>query len=381
MRLATTNLTIKEAEPKIKELVNTMFSLVPSGVGAKGFLKVNKQQFKEISEQGSKWCIDNGYGWEEDLRRIESFGRIDWADASKVSDKAISRGINQLGTLGSGNHYLEIQVVKNIFDEKLAKKFGLFQDQIVVMTHCGSRGFGHQIATDYLQTFDKIMPKYGIKIRDRELSCAPFNSSEGTDYYKAMACAANMAFTNRQVILHRIREGFSKVFKKTPEELEMHLIWDCCHNLARREKYKIDGKNKWLIVHRKGATKSFGPNHPELPPEYKDVGSPIILGGSMETGSYLLIGTKHAEEETFSSTAHGSGRLMSRTQARHDVRGDKLQKDMEARGIYVKSISMSGLAEEAGFAYKDINEVVESLEKSDVSRPITSLSPRGNIKG
>ncbi len=381
MRLATTNLTIKEVEPKIKELVNTLFDLVPSGVGSKGFLKVNKQQFKEIAEQGSKWCVENGYGWEEDLRRMESSGRIDWADSSKITERAISRGINQLGTLGSGNHYLEIQVVKDIFNEKIAKRFGLFPNQIVVMTHSGSRGFGHQLASDYLQIFDKVMLKYGIKIKDRELSCAPFNSPEGTDYYKAMACAANMAFSNRQIILHRIREGFSKVFKKTPEELDMHLLWDCCHNLARREKYKIDGKNKWLIVHRKGATKSFGPNHPELPSEYKNIGSPIILGGSMETGSYLLIGTKHAEEETFSSTAHGSGRVMSRTQAKHEVRGEALQKDMEARGIYVKTISMSGLAEEAGFAYKNINEVVESVEKSDVSRPITSLSPRGNIKG
>ena len=383
MRLVTTNLTFKEVQPKLKELVDTLFKIVPAGVGAKGFVQVNKQQFKEVMEQGSKWCVENDYGWKEDLERTEGYGKIDWADSSKVSDKAISRGINQMGTLGSGNHYLEIQKVEkqNIVDEKLAKKLGIFPDQIVIMVHCGSRGFGHQIATDYLQKFDEVMKKYNIIIRDRELSCAPFNSKEGQDYYKGMACAANMAFANRQVILHRIREGFSKVFKKTPEELEMNLVYDVAHNVAKLEEHKVDGKKKKLIVHRKGSTRAFPPKHEELNKLYKDIGQPVIIGGSMETGSYLLVGTKKAMDETFGTTCHGSGRTMSRTQARHEVRGDKLQKDMENKGIYVRTVSMSGLAEEAGVAYKDINEVVKTVELAGISKPVVGLKPIGNVKG
>jgi len=383
MRLITTNLTFKEVQPKLKGLVDTLFRIVPAGVGAHGFVKTSKQQFIGVMERGSTWCIENGYGWDEDLERTESYGKIEWADASKVSDKAITRGINQLGTLGSGNHYLEIQRVEehNIVDKALAKKFGIFPDQIVVMVHCGSRGFGHQLASDYLQIFDKIMPKYGIKIRDRELSCAPFNTKEGQDYYKAMACAANMAFANRQVILHRIREGFSKVFEQSPEALELHLVYDVAHNIAKLEEHIIDGKKKKLIVHRKGSTRAFPPGHEELSKLYKDIGQPIIIGGSMETGSFLLVGTQKAMDETFGSTCHGSGRTMSRTKARHEVRGDKLQKEMEQKGIYVRSVSMAGLAEEAGFAYKDINEVVKSVERAGISKPVVGLRPIGSVKG
>ena len=304
MRLCLTNLTIKDVQPKLKELVNTFFQTVPSGVGCKGFVKVNNQQFNEVMEEGVKWCVDNGYGWQEDLERIESNGKIEWADSSKVSQKARQRGISQLGTLGSGNHYLEIQHVKpeNIIDEKLAKKFGIFPDQIVVMFHCGSRGFGHQIATDYLKIFDEAMKKYNIKTNDRELACAPFSSPEGQDYYKAMACAANMAFANRQVILHRIREGFEKVFKMKAEDMEMHCVYDVAHNLARLQEFKVDGKKKKLIVHRKGSTLCQGPGNPEVSKLYRDIGSPVIIGGSMETGSYLLVGTEKADQETFSST-------------------------------------------------------------------------------
>ncbi|MEK6835740.1 MAG: RtcB family protein [Nanoarchaeota archaeon] len=383
MRLVTTNLTFKEVQPKLKELVDTLFKIVPAGVGARGFVSSNKQQFKEIVEQGSKLCVENGYGWQEDLHRTEGYGKIDWADSSKVSDKAISRGINQLGTLGSGNHYLEIQKVeeKNIVDKELAKRFGIFPEQIVVMVHCGSRGFGHQVATDYLQIFDKVMKKYNISIKDRELSCAPFNTKEGQDYYKAMACAANMAFVNRQVILHRVREGFSKVFKKSAEELEMHLIYDVAHNIAKLEEHKVDGKKKKLIVHRKGATRAFPPGHPELDKLYKDIGQPVIIGGSMETGSFLLVGTEKAMDETFGTTCHGSGRTMSRTKAKHQVRGEKLLHDMARKGIYVRSVSMSGLAEEAGIAYKDINEVVKSVELAGISKPVVGLKPLGNVKG
>ncbi len=384
MRLITTNLTIKEVQPKLKELIDTLFKTVPAGVGSSGFLKVTKQQFTNIIETGVKWCTENGYGWEEDIKKTEEHGVIKQADASKVSDKAISRGINQLGTLGSGNHYLEVQVAhaNKIFDEKTAKSFGIHTpDQVVIMVHCGSRGFGHQIGTDYLRTFEPAMKKYGIIVNDRELACAPFNSTEGQDYFKAMACAANMAFANRQVILHRIREGFSKVFNQSPEALEMNLVYDVAHNIAKIERYEVDGKMKPLVVHRKGATRSFGPGQEELPEVYRKVGQPVIVGGSMETGSYLLVGTQKAMDETFGSTLHGSGRTMSRAKAKHEVRGDVLIKEMEKKGIYVRAVSMSGVAEEAGVAYKDINEVVESVDIAGISKKVCGLSPIGNLKG
>lgn len=383
MRLITTNLTWSDVKPKSKELVETLFKNVPAGVGVKGFVKINKPQFKEMTELGSKWCIDNGYGWEEDLERTESQGVIDWADSSKVTQKALDRGMNQLGTLGSGNHYLEVQHVKseNIYDEDLLNKFGLFPDQVVIMVHCGSRGFGHQIATDYMKIFEPAMNKYNINIKDRELVCAPFNSKEGQDYYGAMACAANMAFANRQVILHRIRESFEQVFKQKSEDLNMHLVYDVAHNIARYSEFKVDGHKKKLVVHRKGATLALGPGNKELAPMFQKTGQPVIIGGSMETGSFLLVGTKKAEEETFGSTCHGSGRTMSRTKAKGMIRGDDLQKDMEKRGIIVKSASMSGLAEEWGNAYKDINEVVKSVTLAGISKPVVGLVPKLNVKG
>ncbi|MEK6974051.1 MAG: RtcB family protein [Nanoarchaeota archaeon] len=383
MRLIRTRFTWKEVESKSKELIDTLFKSVPAGVGVKGFANLNKSQFKEMIENGSKWCIENGYGWKEDLERTESYGKINWADSSKVSDKSIQRGLNQLGTLGSGNHYLEVQQVKeeNIYDKELARKFGLFPGQVVVMVHCGSRGFGHEVASNYLKLFEPVMKKYNIQVKDRELVCAPFNSNEGQDYYKAMACASNMAFANRQVILHRIRESFEKVFKESPDSMEMHMVYDVAHNIARFGEFKVDGKKRKLLVHRKGATLALGPGSQELSPFYRDMGQPVIIGGSMETGSFLLVGTNKAEEETFGSTCHGSGRTMSRTKSRGMIRGEALQKDMEKRGIIVKSASMSGLAEEWGNAYKDINEVVKSVTIAGISKPVVRLIPKLNVKG
>ena len=383
MRLVTTNLTTKDVMPKMKDLVDLLFTQVPAGVGAKGFVKLTKGEFQEVMQSGAKWCIEHGYGWKEDEERIEDYGCLSQADPGKVSDKAISRGIGQLGTLGSGNHYLEIQEAGMIFDEKVAKKLGITRnDQICVMVHCGSRGFGHQVATDYLQIFTAVMErKYGIKVRDRELACAPFSSPEGQDYYKAMACAANAAFANRQVILHRIRECFAKTFKQSAEELDMHLVYDVAHNIAKLEDHEVDGKKKQLIMHRKGATRCFGPGRKELTPMFRDIGQPVILGGSMETGSYLLLGTEKAMQETFGSTAHGSGRTMSRTKAKHMVRGEKLQQEMQQRGIYVRTVSYSGIAEEAGFAYKSISDVVDCMDKAGISKKIVAFKPLGNVKG
>ncbi len=381
MRLMVTNLTINEVRPKIKELVDALYEAVPAGVGCKGFVKLTKKEFNEVVKDGGQWCLRNGYATEDDIKHIEDEGRIPGADPSKCSDRAIKRGFDQIGTLGSGNHYLEIQEVKegNIFDEKAARIMGITgPGQIVVMVHCGSRGFGHQIGTDYLKKFLEVMPKYGIKILDRELACAPFNSPEGKDYYAAMACAANMAFANRQVITHRIREVFNKIFGR---KVEIKLVYDVAHNIAKLEKHLVDGKEKELIVHRKGATRAFGPGRAaDLPEVYKKIGQPVIIGGSMETGSYLLLGTDGADE-TFASTAHGAGRTMSRAAAKREVRGEQLQKEMETRGIYVHGVTMAGLAEEAGKAYKDIEVVVDSLEAAGITKRVAALKPIGNVKG
>lgn len=384
MRLVRTDLTYDDVKPKLHELIDELFKKVPSGVGCTGFVKITKDEFKKVIEDGAGWCVRKGYGWDEDLRRTEEDGCMKHADANKVSQRAITRGYDQIGTLGSGNHYLEIQVVKeeNIFDDAAAKKLGIFPNQVVIMFHCGSRGFGHQIATDSLNTFLSVMEsKYKIKILDKELACAPFNSPEGQTYYTAMNGGINMAFANRQVILHRIREVFSQVFKQDAEKLGLHQVYDVTHNTAKIEKYKIGGSMKEVIVHRKGATRAFGPDRSEIPPEYRSIGQPVIIGGSMETGSYLLLGTKKAEEETWGSTAHGSGRTMSRTKAKGMFRGDQLQKDMEKRGILIRTDSLSGLAEEAGAAYKNIDDVIEATHLAGISKKVVRFIPIANVKG
>lgn len=384
MRLIRTNLVLEQVEPVLEKLMDTLFYLIPAGVGCKGFIKLDKREFAEVVQEGVPWAIRQGYGWPDDTNFIEQGGSLPQANPEKVSEKALLRGMEQLGTLGSGNHYLEVQVVKeeNVYDWETAKKYGIDRpNQIVVMVHCGSRGFGHQVATDYLRVFERAMPKYGITVIDRELGCAPFNSPEGKDYHQAMLCAANAAFVNRQVITHRIREGFAKVFGRPAEELEMRIVYDVAHNIAKIEEYEINGKPKKLLVHRKGATRSFGPGDPDICPAYREVGQPVIVGGSMETGSYLLAGTRKAHEETFGSTLHGSGRTMSRTAAKKKVQGRQLQEDMRRRGILVKTVSYSGLAEEAGFAYKDISAVVEAVHQIGISRKVAQLKPIGNIKG
>jgi len=384
MRLVVTNLTVDDVQPRLKEIVDLLFQRVPAGVGSHGFLKISRDDFRNVVEQGARWCVEHGYGWDEDLEITEENGCISGADAGKISDRAIDRGYNQVGTLGSGNHYLEVQVARSedVRDKELAAKFGItIPNQIVIMFHCGSRGFGHQVATDYLQVFLKVMEsKYGIKVLDRELACAPFESPEGRDYFAAMKCGLNMAFANRQVILHRIREVFAEIFGGSAEDLGMRMIYDVSHNTAKLEKHTVDGKERTLLVHRKGATRAFGPGHEEVAPRYRDIGQPVIIGGSMETGSYLLVGTASGAQ-TFFSTAHGSGRTMSRTKARKLWHGKELQRDLEARGIYIRSTSWAGLAEEAGAAYKDIDEVIEATELAGVSKPVARFTPIGNVKG
>lgn len=384
MRLLRTSLTEEEVRPKLRELVGALFAAVPAGVGCKGFLHLSEADFRQVMVEGSGWCVRNGYGWPEDLEYTEGRGCLPGADPAHVSTRAVSRGMGQLGTLGSGNHYLEIQVVPpdGIHDPEVAKTFGIeAPGQVFIMLHCGSRGFGHQIGTDYLRTFDQAMRGYGITVNDRELACAPFRSPEGQAYFGAMTAAANMAFANRQVIAHRVREVMGAVFGKDPRELGLSLVYDVCHNTAKLERYVVEGELVELVVHRKGATRAFGPGAPDVPEAYRDVGQPVIIGGSMETGSALLVGTAEAMEETFGSTAHGAGRTMSRAQAKRKVWGETLLKEMEARGILVRAASKSGVAEEAGFAYKDLTAVVDVLHRLRISRKVASLTPIGNIKG
>ncbi len=382
MRLIKTNLTLDEVRPKLETLLNLLFTRVPAGVGAQGSVRPSAGELEEVMVRGAQWAIGKGYGWREDADRIEVRGAIPGADPAKVSEHAVKRGIHQIGSLGSGNHYLEIQVVSDIHNADLAARFGLdVPQQIVVMVHCGSRGFGHQVATDYLSVFDRAMKKYGITVRDRQLACAPFSSPEGRDYFSAMNAAANMAFANRQVIMHRIREVFEEVFGKSAEALGMDLLYDVAHNIARLERYTVGDREEVLVVHRKGATRSFGPGSLELPPEFRETGQPVVVGGSMETGSYLLVGTAGAMAETFGSTLHGSGRTMSRAAARKKTRGRDLQDKMRRNGIIVKSASMSGLAEEAGEAYKNISDVVDAVDRAGISKKVVRLRPIGNIKG
>jgi len=384
MRLCLTTLTEEEVRPRIGELVDLLFSAIPTGVGCTGFVKCSRNEFRKVIESGSRWCLQNGYALPEDLELTEEGGCFAGADAAACSDKAIERGYDQIGTLGSGNHYCEIQVARpeNIFDEATSRAFGItIPNQIVIMFHCGSRGFGHQVATDYLQSFLRVMTtKYGIKLYDRELACAPFRSPEGQAYFAAMKCACNMGFANRQVILHRIREVFSRIFRRSPEELGMRMVYDVAHNTAKLEYHLVDGRMRQLLVHRKGATRALGPGMPGLPDCYRQTGQPVIIGGSMETGSYLLAG-QSGSDLTFATTAHGSGRTMSRHQAKKMVQGRKLLSEMEQRGIHVRTASYGGLAEEAGLAYKDIDVVAAATEEAGLSRRVVKLVPIGNIKG
>lgn len=384
MRLARTDLTWDEVEPRLPALMDALAARVPAGVGQRGELRVGRDEFRDVLTLGARWAVERGMGTPEDLACTESGGCFAGADPECVSERAIERGHGQLGTLGSGNHYLEVQVVRRegIHDAALARAFGVGEPgQIVVMFHCGSRGFGHQVATDHLQSFLRGMPtKWGLEVIDRELACAPFRSPEGQSYYAAMCCAANMSFANRQVILHRVREAFAAVFGRSAESLGIRTVYDVAHNTARLERIGTGRDALEVLVHRKGATRSLPPGHPDLPPAYRATGQPVIIGGSMETGSYVLAGTAGGEAAFFSS-AHGSGRTMSRVQARKRESGRDVIGRMAARGIVVRAASLRGVAEEAGFAYKDVDEVAAATELAGLSRRVVHLVPVGNVKG
>lgn len=383
VRLILTNLEEKDVKPKIKEIVDKLFRKIPSGVGAVGNVEMSDEKIREMLMYGAKWAVDNGYGWKEDLSRIELNGVARYADGAKVSQKAKVRGRNQLGTLGSGNHYLEIEVIKdeNIYDKPIAERLGLFSNQVVILFHTGSRGLGHQIASDYLEKFNSIMKsRYNIIVNDRELAAVPFNSEDGQDYYGAMGSAVNFAFASHQVITQRVREVFSEVFKKSPDSLGMNVLFHVAHNRATLERHEVDGKIRNLLVHRKGATASYYPGREEIPEPYRDYGLPVLVGGSMETASYLLLGSE-GSRETFCSTVHGAGRVLSRAEAKRRYKGEKIKEAMIKRGIYIDATSLGGLAEEAGSAYKNVSEVVDVVDKLGISKKIVKMLPIGNIKG
>jgi tRNA-splicing ligase RtcB len=384
MRLLRTDLLWPELQPHLRELVDRLALRVPAGVGSSGFLNLSESEFAELLTLGARWAVRAGFGSPEDLECTEAGGCFPGADAGCVSGRALERGRAQIGTLGSGNHYLEVQVLHpdGIFDADRARAFGLDRPgQVVVMFHCGSRGLGHQVATDYLQAFLRAMPKkFRLEIIDRELACAPFDSEEGRSYYAAMCAAANVSFANRQVIQHRIGEVFCEVFGRSPAELGMRNVYDVSHNTAKLERHRLRGRERELLVHRKGATRAFPPGHPELPAAYRETGQPVIIGGSLETGSYVLAGVASGVGSFF-STAHGSGRTMSRRRARRLVDGRELEARLASRGILVRAATRAGLAEEAGIAYKDVDEVARATEESGLSRRVAHLVPVCNVKG
>ena len=378
VRLLSTNLTTGDIKPKLKILMDKLFDAIPSGLGSKGRLRASQSQLDSACIEGAKWAVREGYGIEDDLEHIEENGAISGTDPNKVSNRAKERGRPQFGTLGSGNHFLEIQRVDKIFNPEIAKKFGINNlDQITIMVHCGSRGFGYQVADDYIKIMLDAARKYNIKLADKELACAPLKSKEANDYLAAMRCAVNYAFANRQVITHWIREVFTEVLPDS----KLDLVYDVCHNVAKIEKHIVDGTEKELCVHRKGATRAFSSGRPEIPKIYRDVGQPVIIPGDMGTASYVLVGTQKAMEETFGSTCHGAGRVMSRAGAIRKTRGEDVLRKLQAKGEVIKAASMKVLAEEMPEAYKDIDEVIRSVELTEISKPIVRMTPLGVAKG
>jgi len=380
IRLIKTNLTLKEIQAKIKNLVYALFGNVPAGVGSTGKIRVTPEEEEELLVKGARWAVEKGYGRGEDLDYTEERGELKGADPSKASDRAYERGKKQSGTLGSGNHFLEIQAIDTIYDEKAANVFGLSKDQVTVMIHSGSRGFGYQICDEYSKSMLRCLEKYGISVPDRQLACAPVTSPEGKAYIGAMACAANYAWSNRQCLMHLTRRVFERVFERSEADLGMDLVYDVAHNIGKFESHKVNGKEKTLFIHRKGATRAFGPGHPDIPDNYKEIGQPVIIPGDMGRNSYLLVGTERSEE-TFSSTCHGAGRLMSRKAAVSVCRGRSLTEELAQKGVVVKSAGRSTLAEEAPEAYKDVNDVVGVVHAAGISKKVCRMRPLGVVKG
>jgi len=381
VRLLGTHLDKEEIDPHLDDLATILYANCPSGVGKGGNIRLKSGELDRLIEEGARWAVKRGYASEADLERTEEQGCIDGADAGKVSERAKKRGQGQVGTLGAGNHFIEVDLVDEVFDETAADRMGLAPGRIAVQIHCGSRGFGHQVCTDYVKRFQKTIKQYGLNLPDRELVCAPLSSPEGQDYLAAMKAAANYAFANRQVLTHHIRRSFEQALAGKVRNFQVFQVYDIAHNMAKIEEHEIDGRRVKVCVHRKGATRAFGPGSSVLPGVYRDIGQPVLVPGSMGTASWVLLGTEGSMAQTFGSTCHGAGRTMSRSRAKKTIWGAELQEELEAGGIHVRAGSMSGLAEEAPVAYKDVDRVVEVVHGAGIAKKVARLVPIAVVKG
>ncbi|MFA5315144.1 MAG: RtcB family protein [Candidatus Omnitrophota bacterium] len=381
VRLVRTDLFEKDVRPRLKELVTGLFHAVPSGVGSEGDIRVTAREEKEILVKGAGWAVAKGYGTEDDLEATEERGAMAGADPEKVSDRAYARGKQQSGTLGSGNHFLEVQAIDQLYDRDATDALGLAEGQVMVMIHSGSRGLGYQVCDDFLKTMNACLDKYHIHVPDRQLACAPVESPEGMDYLAAMRAAANYAWNNRQCMMHLTRQVFEKIFASSWQKLGMRLVYDVAHNIAKIETHRVKGEERRLCVHRKGATRAFGPGHPAVPEKYRQIGQPVIIPGDMGRNSYLLVGTQQAMDETFGSTCHGAGRLRSRHEAKRLVDFHALMKELEAKGIVVMASGHGTVVEEAPSAYKDVNDVVGVVHNAGIARRVCRMRPLGVVKG
>jgi tRNA-splicing ligase RtcB len=378
VRLLAGTLTADDVRPKIRELVNQLFRDIPSGAGQKGFIKISYDDLDRVLSDGAAWMVENGFGHAEDLRHCEESGTIDGADPAAVSDHAKKRGLPQIGTLGSGNHFLEVQYVERVFEPEIAQVLGLYENEVVVLIHSGSRGLGHQVCTDSLREMGEGMRRYGINLPDRQLACVPVNSPEGEAYLAAMRASANFAWANRQGITHFTRQAFKRIFG---EKEELRVIYDVCHNIAKLERHQVGGRERQVMVHRKGATRAFPGSRPEVPDDYKAIGQPVLIPGSMGTASYVLVGSEGAMQESFGTTCHGAGRVMSRTAAKKSPHAQNARQRLEEQGIIVRAESRDGISEEIPEAYKDVDAVIDVVHNAGLSRRVARLRPIGVIKG
>jgi tRNA-splicing ligase RtcB (3'-phosphate/5'-hydroxy nucleic acid ligase) len=381
VRLLASQIEMAAVEHHLDELASALDRHCPSGVGTKGTVRLSEFELERVMVEGAEWAKKQGFATEADLRRTEDGGRMEGADPATVSKRARERGRPQLGTLGSGNHFIEVDVVDQVFDVNAAQVMGLQEGNLVVLIHSGSRGFGHQICSDYVSEFQAAVQRYHIHLPDRELVCAPLNSPEGEAYMAAMRCAANYAFTNRQILAHQARQAFEEVLAGVVPDWHLRQVYDIAHNMGKVESHQIEGKRLRVCVHRKGATRAFGPGSQGLPPEYQMIGQPVLVPGSMGTSSWVLVGTQASMEHSYGSSCHGAGRVMSRSKAKKEVRGESLRKDLEGKGIHVRAGSLKGLAEEAPAAYKDVDEVVETVSGAGIARKVARLRPVAVIKG
>ena len=382
VRLVQTGLVFEQIKDKLTRIVESLFSVIPSGVGSEGAIaKLSKQDEKRLLRDGARWAVSEGYGYQDDLSHMEEGGRLATADAALISDRALERGLKQVGTLGSGNHFLEIGRVEEIYLPQVADTLRLFPDQIVILIHTGSRGLGYQICEDSLKVMSKAMTKYGISLPDRQLACTPIQSPEGQDYLAAMAAAANYAWANRQVIMSQAEKAFMKALNIGPKDLGFSLLYDVCHNIAKIEDHVVDGKKRRLCVHRKGATRAFAPGHPQIPADYQNIGQPVLIPGDMGRYSYLSVGTETAMKKTFGSTCHGAGRTMSRAQSKKQSQTMDIDQEMARRGVVARYQGRGTMAEEMPHAYKDVADVVETMDHAGVSKRVARFRPVGVIKG